>query len=53
MTNGAAALFMRTAYQTPAIYFGDTPLGWALDVIDPDGKRIQLHTREGLSGDAS
>ena len=28
-------------------------LGWALDVIDPDGKRIQLHTREGLSGDAS
>ena len=28
-------------------------LGWALDVIDPDGKRIQLHTREGLSGDTS
>jgi catechol 2,3-dioxygenase-like lactoylglutathione lyase family enzyme len=28
-------------------------LGWALDVIDPDGERIQLHTREGLSGDAS
>src|ERR1019366_9002949 len=26
MTNGAAALFMRTAYQTTAIYFGDTPL---------------------------
>jgi len=26
MTNGAAALFMRTAYQTMAIYFGDTPL---------------------------
>src|ERR1035437_4176222 len=32
MTNGAAALFMRTAYQTAAIYFGDTPLagGWAV-----------------------
>ena len=27
MTNGAAALFMRTAYQTTDIYFGDTPLG--------------------------
>src|SRR5665647_660866 len=27
MTNGAAALFMRTAYQNAAIYFGDTPLG--------------------------
>src|SRR5665647_2665531 len=26
MTNGAAALFMRTAYQNAAIYFGDTPL---------------------------
>ena len=26
MTNGAAALFMRTAYQTTATYFGDTPL---------------------------
>src|SRR5450756_762231 len=26
MTNGAAALFMRTAYQHAAIYFGDTPL---------------------------
>src|SRR5665811_1729771 len=30
MTNGAAALFMRTAYQTAAIYFGDTPLGGVL-----------------------
>src|SRR5665811_1267594 len=26
MTNGAAALFIRTAYQNAAIYFGDTPL---------------------------
>ena len=26
-------------------------LGWALDVIDPDGKRIQLHTRERISAD--
>ena len=26
MTNGAAALFMGTAYQIAAIYFGDTPL---------------------------
>jgi len=26
MTNGAAALFMRTAYQNAAVYFGDTPL---------------------------
>jgi catechol 2,3-dioxygenase-like lactoylglutathione lyase family enzyme len=26
-------------------------LGWALDVIDPSGLRIQLHTREGLSAD--
>src|SRR5664280_3691473 len=32
MTNGAAALFMRTAYQTAAIYFGDIPL-----VLDPGG----------------
>src|SRR5664280_2821388 len=27
MTNGAAVLFMPTAYQNTAIYFGDTPLG--------------------------
>jgi site-specific recombinase XerD len=27
MTNGAAVLFMRAAYQNMAIYFGDTPLG--------------------------
>jgi hypothetical protein len=27
MTKGAAALFMQTAYQQKAIYFGDTPLG--------------------------
>jgi hypothetical protein len=26
-------------------------LGWALDVIDPSGLRIQLHTREVLSAD--
>jgi catechol 2,3-dioxygenase-like lactoylglutathione lyase family enzyme len=26
-------------------------LGWALDVTDPDGIRIQLHTREGVSAD--
>jgi catechol 2,3-dioxygenase-like lactoylglutathione lyase family enzyme len=26
-------------------------LGWALDVIDPDGFRIQLHTRPLLSSD--
>src|SRR5665811_1188898 len=26
MTNGAAALFMLTAYQQKTIYFGDTPL---------------------------
>lgn len=26
-------------------------LGWALDVIGPDGVRIQLHTRERLSSD--
>src|ERR1035437_659693 len=31
MTNGAAALFMRTAYQTAAIYFGDTPLALVVD----------------------
>src|SRR5680860_1217708 len=29
MANGAAALFMRTAYQNPASYFGDTPLAAA------------------------
>jgi catechol 2,3-dioxygenase-like lactoylglutathione lyase family enzyme len=28
-------------------------LGWAMDVIDPDGKRIQLHTRERISADVS
>jgi len=28
-------------------------LGWALDVIDPDGKRIQLHTREWISTDTN
>lgn len=28
-------------------------LGWALDVIGPDGFRIQLHTREIVSSDAS
>ena len=26
-------------------------LGWALDVIDPSGIRIQLHTYEALSAD--
>jgi catechol 2,3-dioxygenase-like lactoylglutathione lyase family enzyme len=26
-------------------------LGWALDVIDPSGLRIQLHTREVISAD--
>jgi catechol 2,3-dioxygenase-like lactoylglutathione lyase family enzyme len=26
-------------------------LGWALDVIDPSGLRIQLHTREAISAD--
>src|SRR5665648_286226 len=31
MTNGAAVLFMRTAYQNTAIYFGDTPLAYGLD----------------------
>src|ERR1035437_9311129 len=35
MTNGAAALFIRTAYQTTAIYFGDTPLV-ALDDAERD-----------------
>jgi hypothetical protein len=34
MTNGAAALFMRTAYQNPAIYFGDTPLDHVMTGID-------------------
>ena len=34
MTNGAAALFMRTAYQTAATYFGDTPLD-ALSSLPP------------------
>jgi hypothetical protein len=28
-------------------------LGWALDVTDPEGFRIQLHTREILSADDS
>src|SRR5665647_1729773 len=39
MTNGAAALFMRTAYQNAAIYFGDTPLvqarSSAWSAVDP------------------
>lgn len=26
-------------------------LGWALDVVDPSGLRIQLHTREAISAD--
>ena len=26
-------------------------LGWALDVIDPSGLRIQLHTYEAISAD--
>jgi catechol 2,3-dioxygenase-like lactoylglutathione lyase family enzyme len=26
-------------------------LGWALDVIDPSGLRIQLHTHEAISAD--
>jgi catechol 2,3-dioxygenase-like lactoylglutathione lyase family enzyme len=26
-------------------------LGWALDVVDPSGLRIQLHTREVISAD--
>jgi len=26
-------------------------LGWALDVIDPYGLRIQLHTQEAVSAD--
>jgi glyoxylase I family protein len=26
-------------------------LGWAMDVLDPDGLPIQLHTREEISGD--
>ena len=26
-------------------------LGWALDVIDPSGLRIQLHTWEAISAD--
>jgi hypothetical protein len=26
-------------------------LGWALDVIDPSGLRIQLHTYETISAD--
>jgi hypothetical protein len=34
MTNGAAALFIRTAYQNAAIYFGDTPL----DEVLKDGE---------------
>src|SRR5450759_1409083 len=34
MTNGAAVLFMPTAYQNAAIYFGDTPLV----SIDSDGR---------------
>jgi catechol 2,3-dioxygenase-like lactoylglutathione lyase family enzyme len=29
----------------------DAHLGWALDVTDPDGILIQLHTREGVSAD--
>jgi catechol 2,3-dioxygenase-like lactoylglutathione lyase family enzyme len=28
-------------------------LGWALDVIDPSGIRIQLHTYEAISSDTS
>jgi len=24
-------------------------VGWALDVVDPDGLRVQLHTRESVS----
>src|SRR5665811_1829643 len=35
MTNGAAALFMRTAYQNPAIYFGDTPLDRWVTAVSP------------------
>ncbi|HUL24475.1 MAG TPA: VOC family protein [Streptosporangiaceae bacterium] len=26
-------------------------LGWALDVVDPSGLRVQLHTREVISAD--
>jgi glyoxylase I family protein len=28
-------------------------VGWALDVVDPDGLRIQLHTHEAVSADGT
>src|SRR5665647_2188726 len=52
MTNGAAALFMRTAYQTAAIYFGDTPLDVPLvGVVTLADQRVSDHAGgKGLPG---
>jgi len=44
MTNGAAALFMRTAYQTTDIYLGDTLL--VADRMDITGARWSVNRAE-------
>jgi catechol 2,3-dioxygenase-like lactoylglutathione lyase family enzyme len=62
---GAAALSFRVAGRSDLLRWDkrltelgiehSTPrqahLGWALDVVDPSGLRIQLHTREVISAD--
>jgi 2-methylisocitrate lyase-like PEP mutase family enzyme len=45
MTNGAAALFMRTAYQTATIYFGDTPLERSTGVVEAGPPKSRAGSR--------
>jgi len=51
MTNGAAALFIRTAYQNAAIYFGDIPLDDARtnDVVHAELKRAVDNANKAVS----